>query len=187
VLVLALVASGLLFLPRNYSLRARYHRWVMQGKLEDDLRIYMWEPALEVWRENIWWGAGPDHFDYRFRQHRPEVVQKSPDRVHNDFLNALADWGIAGTALICAAWGLLVAGVWKAWRAVRSSGQDLGARRTSNKFAFILGASAGLLAILLHSVVDFNMHRSEEHTSELQSLTNLVCRLLLEKKNTNAL
>src|SRR5258706_9976949 len=27
--------------------------------------------------------------------------------------------------------------------------------------------------------------RSEEHTSELQSLTNLVCRLLLEKKNYN--
>src|SRR5262249_58602740 len=27
--------------------------------------------------------------------------------------------------------------------------------------------------------------RSEEHTSELQSLTNLVCRLLLEKKNTD--
>src|SRR5690606_42000502 len=28
-------------------------------------------------------------------------------------------------------------------------------------------------------------HRSEEHTSELQSRENLVCRLLLEKKNTN--
>src|SRR5438093_9201647 len=27
--------------------------------------------------------------------------------------------------------------------------------------------------------------RSEEHTSELQSLTNLVCRLLLEKKKEN--
>src|SRR5438046_4418676 len=27
-----------------------------------------------------------------------------------------------------------------------------------------------------------NLLRSEEHTSELQSLTNLVCRLLLEKK-----
>ena len=27
--------------------------------------------------------------------------------------------------------------------------------------------------------------RSEEHTSELQSLVNLVCRLLLEKKNNN--
>src|SRR5437016_7747697 len=33
-------------------------------------------------------------------------------------------------------------------------------------------------------VVDFTppTTRSEEHTSELQSLTNLVCRLLLEKK-----
>src|SRR5438093_2187162 len=27
--------------------------------------------------------------------------------------------------------------------------------------------------------------RSEEHTSELQSLTNLVCRLLLEKKKSS--
>src|SRR5438093_9093330 len=29
------------------------------------------------------------------------------------------------------------------------------------------------------------LERSEEHTSELQSLTNLVCRLLLEKKKKN--
>mgnify|MGYP002526920763 CR=1 FL=1 len=28
-----------------------------------------------------------------------------------------------------------------------------------------------------------DVDRSEEHTSELQSLVNLVCRLLLEKKN----
>src|SRR2546430_5964074 len=28
----------------------------------------------------------------------------------------------------------------------------------------------------------FGPHRSEEHTSELQSQSNLVCRLLLEKK-----
>src|SRR5688572_32100560 len=28
------------------------------------------------------------------------------------------------------------------------------------------------------------LQRSEEHTSELQSQSNLVCRLLLEKKNT---
>src|SRR5206468_12074664 len=28
-------------------------------------------------------------------------------------------------------------------------------------------------------------HRSEEHTSELQSRSDLVCRLLLEKKNRN--
>src|SRR5688572_30993091 len=32
-----------------------------------------------------------------------------------------------------------------------------------------------------HALVE---RRSEEHTSELQSQSNLVCRLLLEKKNT---
>src|SRR5699024_11913776 len=31
----------------------------------------------------------------------------------------------------------------------------------------------------------FNVQRSEEHTSELQSRFDLVCRLLLEKKNYN--
>src|SRR5437016_9487013 len=34
-------------------------------------------------------------------------------------------------------------------------------------------------SITYHSILN---GRSEEHTSELQSLTNLVCRLLLEKK-----
>src|SRR2546430_12961101 len=31
----------------------------------------------------------------------------------------------------------------------------------------------------------FSLRRSEEHTSELQSQSNLVCRLLLEKKKKN--
>src|SRR5205823_8960192 len=35
------------------------------------------------------------------------------------------------------------------------------------------------------SVAKKRIDRSEEHTSELQSLAYLVCRLLLEKKNSN--
>src|SRR2546426_5696941 len=35
-------------------------------------------------------------------------------------------------------------------------------------------------------LVPLAVQRSEEHTSELQSPCNLVCRLLLEKKNTTA-
>src|SRR5438093_8257364 len=37
------------------------------------------------------------------------------------------------------------------------------------------------------SATDQGVSRSEEHTSELQSLTNLVCRLLLEKKNIDTI
>src|SRR2546430_10765380 len=45
---------------------------------------------------------------------------------------------------------------------------------------FLRSASVGL-----PSPVQTKASRSEEHTSELQSQSNLVCRLLLEKKKKN--
>src|ERR1039457_7585692 len=39
-----------------------------------------------------------------------------------------------------------------------------------------------LLAAAMHLMARAGVHRSEEHTSELQSPCNLVCRLLLAKK-----
>src|SRR5437016_9510846 len=48
------------------------------------------------------------------------------------------------------------------------------ATKTLLKIIYIRKTSFGLL-----------WQRSEEHTSELQSLTNLVCRLLLEKKKNH--
>src|SRR5262249_60687951 len=47
-------------------------------------------------------------------------------------------------------------------------------QRALATFERTLGAGHPLVALA---------SRSEEHTSELQSLTNLVCRLLLENKN----
>src|SRR5690606_39627268 len=41
------------------------------------------------------------------------------------------------------------------------------------------------IALFSYSVVLVRFIRSEEHTSELQSRENLVCRLLLEKKKMN--
>src|SRR5438046_6760821 len=45
---------------------------------------------------------------------------------------------------------------------------------------FFSGASGSSSSVVRISAR--KIQRSEEHTSELQSLTNLVCRLLLEKK-----
>src|SRR2546430_7489310 len=44
------------------------------------------------------------------------------------------------------------------------------------------GQRNNLIAVI-HRIVD---RRSEEHTSELQSQSNLVCRLLLEKKKSDS-
>src|SRR2546430_12639423 len=38
---------------------------------------------------------------------------------------------------------------------------------------------------LIYGPITVTGHRSEEHTSELQSQSNLVCRLLLEKKKNS--
>src|SRR5262249_60624761 len=60
----------------------------------------------------------------------------------------------------------------------------LGARLTGGGFG---GATINLVAYhqaesFMRQIANEYEDRSEEHTSELQSLTNLVCRLLLEKK-----
>src|SRR5207237_8821632 len=47
---------------------------------------------------------------------------------------------------------------------------------------FLFAVARPALASRLFSGVGASSHRSEEHTSELQSHLNLVCRLLLEKK-----
>src|SRR2546422_6202103 len=40
---------------------------------------------------------------------------------------------------------------------------------------------------IVEDLLDLVTHRSEEHTSELQSRLHLVCRLLLEKKNKQSI
>ena len=47
-----------------------------------------------------------------------------------------------------------------------------------------LQSNYSLVALDRAKGIEAKMMRSEEHTSELQSRRNLVCRLLLEKKNT---
>src|SRR2546430_5465817 len=47
----------------------------------------------------------------------------------------------------------------------------------------VISAIAAVVPLLLGFLPGLRIPRSEEHTSELQSQSNLVCRLLLEKKN----
>src|SRR2546430_5304793 len=64
----------------------------------------------------------------------------------------------------------------------RSTAESLGGRQVAGiggQFDFVLGASRSRGGA---SIIALPSTRSEEHTSELQSQSNLVCRLLLEKK-----
>lgn len=157
VVLVLLVLSGSFFVTKSFYVKQRFGdmKGYVPGTFEE-IRYRLWRPAIKVWQENPWWGGGPAHFDYRFRAFRPEPVQARPGWAHNDYLNTLADWGVAGTAIVASAWLLLYVGVLRGWKFVRRA-NDL-ASQNSNRSAFVFGAAVGLLAILVHSVVEFNMH-----------------------------
>ena len=77
------------------------------------MRRDMWLAAGQMWRDHFWWGVGPAHYDYRFREYRPERIQMQPDRAHNDYLNLLADWGTAGGLIVLAGMAVFGAGLWQ--------------------------------------------------------------------------
>ena len=161
VLLVILVGGGTVFVTKYLSKTLSYiHRVETPGDNEQlslGSRLDIWTAAEQMWRDHFWWGVGPAHYDYRFREYRLESVQGNPDRAHNDYLNLLADWGAVGGIIVLSGMVTFGAGLRKTWKYVRPSENDFG-RSMSNRFAFFLGASAGLFALTVHSVVDFNLH-----------------------------
>jgi O-antigen ligase/Flp pilus assembly protein TadD len=157
-LLLITLGGGIYFGAKNIFLQSRFRDLkAPSGQLTDDGRFAIWRAAQQLWHENIWWGIGPGHFNSRFGKYRPEIVQASPDRVHNDYLNTLTDWGVVGIIIVAIAQALLIAGGFQIWLSALRDENALGEKRSS-KLALVLGASIGLIAILAHSLVDFNMH-----------------------------
>jgi tetratricopeptide (TPR) repeat protein len=157
-----LVGGGVFFVSNFLSKTISYIRRVEESLQDQPENVFgyrrdMWTAAEQMWRDHFWWGAGPAHYNYRFRAYRPADMQVQPDRAHNDYLNLLADWGAAGGIIVLAGMVTFGAGLRKTWKYVCPSENDFG-RGTSNRFAFFLGASTGLLALAIHSVADFNLH-----------------------------
>jgi O-antigen ligase len=160
-LLVFLAGGGTVFVDNYLSKTLSYMRHVEtpgdNGTPDLSIRRDIWTAAEQMWQDHFWWGVGPAHYNYRFGEYRPESVQMSPDRAHNDYLNLLADWGMAGGIVVLAGLVAFGAGWRKTWKHVCPTENDFG-RGLSNRFAFFLGASAGLLALAVHSVVDFNLH-----------------------------
>ena len=148
-----------IYLGKTLSYISRVEGTVNAGRVELDFRRDMWTAAERMWRDHFWWGAGPAHYNYLFPEYRSERVQRQPDRVHNDYLNLLADWGTTGGLIVLAGMAAFAAGLLETRKHVRRAEKDLGRHgSSSNRFAFFLGAAGGLLALAAHSVVDFNLH-----------------------------
>ena len=156
ILLVLLAGAAVWFVLEMRASSERIRQALGDQKL-NDIRLYIWPVATRIWQEHFWWGAGPGHFDPLFRLFRNLHVQARPERAHNDYLNLLADFGLAGMILALVLLGLLAWTVFRVWPHVQRDGDDFRARQ-SNRAAFVLGAGTGLLALLLHAFVDFNFH-----------------------------
>jgi len=145
------------YLSKTLSYMRRVEEVSGSGSLNLPVRFDIWRAAERMWLDHFWWGVGPAHYDYRFREYRSVNVQMRPDRAHNDYLNLLADWGTAGGIIVLAGAAIFAAGLARTWPHVRRSEREFSSGQ-SNRFAFFLGATAALLALAAHSIVDFNLH-----------------------------
>jgi O-antigen ligase len=137
------------------TVQKRFDKALVNDKVADERSLY-WVAAWKLFERDVPWGIGPGHFDVEFPSVRPWQVQSRPQFAHNDYLNTLCEWGVAGMGLIGAACGLLLWGVLPAWQSLRKPSQEIGSR-FSDRTAFIVGAAVGLLAAMLHCIVEFNM------------------------------
>ena len=160
-MLVILVAAGTVFVSCFLSNTTNYLERVTtaQGKVNLDVfvRKTIWADATRMWRDHLWWGVGPAHFDWRYNEYRSEAMQMDPVRTHCDYLNLLTDWGIVGGALVAAGMVAWVSGLLRTWPRVRRGERDLGGGM-SNRYAIFLGALGGLAAIMVHSLVDFSLH-----------------------------
>ena len=139
------------------SIQKRFHGLIVNGQVYDPRYDY-WPAAIHIFEDHPIWGGGPGHFDSEFAKYRPQKVQVRPGFAHNDYLNTLSDWGGVGLTIIFVALALLTYGVIRTWPAAPADGPDQPGLWRSDKAAFLMGASLGVVDIVFHSAVDFNMH-----------------------------
>ncbi len=148
-----LIVAGLVLMQQFGKVEHRFEGGLVD---EGDGRVFYWKVAEGVYHEHLWWGAGPGSFRYLYPLSASPWQQTNPLNAHNDYLTTLSEWGLAGFSIIIVTLGLVFAGVSRTWPFLKRSSAELG-RKDSSRAAFVLGASLGLLAIMIHSIVDFNM------------------------------
>ncbi|MGV3756762.1 MAG: O-antigen ligase family protein [Verrucomicrobiota bacterium] len=157
VLLTVLILSGFAVLSQTTLTQWRLQQ-MKHTSVDLDSRFLLWQSAEEMWRDHLWLGVGPGHYDAVFPQYRPDIMQqRQPYFAHNEYLNTLADYGLIGALLVLVAIGSVEFAFRHGWQGLRREADNLAAAR-SNRLALLLGASAGVVAALIHALFDYNFH-----------------------------
>lgn len=107
-------------------------------------RFHFWPIAIQIFLDHPFLGAGYDAFGVAFTRYDTWNGYFRVEQAHNDYLQVLADTGIAGFVCVAAFIALLLQ------KALGTIAASDGARR-----GMAIGALGGCVGILVHSFFDF--------------------------------
>jgi O-antigen ligase len=159
VAALSLAGGAIYFMRSNVVLKRRLDlvSELTDQKKVHDIRVYNWLAALDQWNESRWFGTGAGTHLYFGRKYRHEELQSDPVHAHSDYLELLAEYGLAGFAALIPFLFLHARSGWRGY-------QQWSARRAEDRYppspelALNIGALCAFAAYLAHSMVDFNLH-----------------------------
>lgn len=127
------------------------HGFSPSGELSDG-RFFLWADSLRIIQSFFFFGTGFGTYIDIFPSFRSFPGYHIFDHAHNDYIELLTDGGIIGFTL--AGWFVLAV-LRHGWKLIRVR---------NDQYASLLGIGAltGIMAMLMHSVTDFNMHNGAD-------------------------
>ena len=161
-LVVVFIGAAVALMQTNEMIRGRLT--LLTNQLEKnklDIRIYNWQATLDQFRERPVFGTGAGTHIYYGRFYRRPELQPDPIHAHSDYLELLAEYGVAGAVGMLAFLGIHLGMGLRSYRTVlqrdlRELGDYEPARH--NWLALYVGAICAIAAMAAHSAVDFNLH-----------------------------
>jgi len=113
-----------------------------------DLRMRTWHGTVRMIKDHPFTGTGIGTFAIAFPKYRVPGLQGLLVHTHNDYLQVVSEMGIFVLGII----------IWLIFSTLRAGFKTFFRTRSNFKQGITLGATAGIVAILIHSFVDFNLH-----------------------------
>lgn len=149
-LVLAAAAIAATTVHR-LSPRARERLAALVRDSGERSRPLVWQGAWKLFCAAPVLGTGAGSFNVLFERHRPERFGDEPQWAHNEYLNTLSDYGLAGAALLAGAAGAVALRARRV-RAVGRSGRDWLEQEAPRA-----ALGAGVLAFALQLLLEFHL------------------------------
>ncbi|MBI5690972.1 MAG: O-antigen ligase family protein [Verrucomicrobia bacterium] len=144
--LVVLGAVGALVGRKFPEARQRFNQLALDGG--EKTRPILWRAAWALFQEAPAFGTGAGSFNVRFEPFRPERFWDEPMWAHNEYLNTLSDYGLAGGVLLAV--GVIGIGLGCLRR------KPAGVRAEADPVV-TGGLAVGLLAFGLQLLVDFHL------------------------------